>query len=624
VTDWRQGDPEGFIGCSSVADRPVDAEGGVNGFPLRRALILAGVALTTLGLSYRVVDLQLTHREFLQSQGDARHLRVVTVPAHRGKILDRNGEPLAISTPVDSIWANPKELILQKGKWSELALILGLDPKRLARLVRSRKSREFLYLRRHVTPELAEQVKDLGVRGVYLRREYRRYYPSGEATAHVVGFTDIDDKGREGLELAYEQKLRGVPGAKRVVRDRLGRIVEEVELIQPARAGNVLRLSIDARIQYQAYRALLKAINKHKARAGSAVVLDVTSGDVLAMVNQPSYNPNNGADRVSSRFRNRAVTDVFEPGSTIKPFTIGAALEAGRFRPDSRFDTAPGFMKVGRHTIKDVRNYGEIDLATVIKKSSNVGAAQVALALDPRQLWQTFSKVGFGLSTATGFPGESNGVLTHFFKWGEIERTTLSYGYGLSVTTLQLAQAYAVIASGGLLPQVSFVRREEYPSRVRVMSAESTRHLRWMLETVVGPGGTGRRAGVPGYRIGGKTGTVRKASVGGYAQDRYLALFAGIAPLSNPRLVSVVMIDEPGADAYYGGQVAAPVFSDIMAASLRTLGIPPDDSRVVKQRVVLGYNLPAPSPASGAERPQASRRVDFRSSSPGAIGAIVQ
>lgn len=610
--------------CGDVAgaiEQPAGGHDQTNSLSLRRALILGGVALTTLGLMYRVVDLQLTHRDFLQSQGDARHLRVVAVPAHRGKILDRNGEALAISTPVDSIWANPKELMRQQSKWPELALALGLDKQRMARLVRGRKSREFLYLRRHVAPDLAQKVKGLGITGVYLRREYRRYYPWGEATAHVVGFTDIDDKGREGIELAYEKEVRGVPGAKRVVRDRLGRVVEEVELIQPARDGNALRLSIDARIQYQAYRALLTAIKKHEARAGSAVVLDVVSGEVLAMVNQPSYNPNNGADRVSSRFRNRAVTDVFEPGSTIKPFTVGAALEVGLFRPDSRFDTAPGFMKVGRHTVKDVRNFGEIDLATVIKKSSNVGAVQVALALDARQLWQTFSRVGFGMSTATGFPGESDGVLTHFFQWGDIERTTLSYGYGLSVTALQLAQAYAVIASGGLLPQLSFVHRDEYPARVRVMSADSTRHLRWMLEAVVGPGGTGRLAGVPGYRIGGKTGTVRKAGVGGYSQNRYLSLFAGIAPLTNPRLVSVVVIDEPGGKVYYGGQVAAPVFAEVMAASLRTLGIPPDDSRVVKRRVVLGYALPASSGVTATPPP---RNVHANSVSTGAIGEVVR
>ena len=577
-------------GTGRDTDQQLDAALPSGDFPARRIIVLLILAVATTGLMWRVVDLQLTHHDFLQSQGDARHLRVVSIPAHRGKVLDRNGEALAISTPVDSVWANPRELITQRNQWPQLSQILGLDPQRFARLIESRKRKEFIYLRRHVQPELASQVLALEVRGVHLRREYRRYYPRGEAVAHVVGFTNVDDEGQEGIELAYERSLRGVDGSKRVLRDRIGRVVEDVELLKVARPGKELYLSIDARVQHRAYRALLSAVTRRRARGGSAIVLDVHTGEVIAMVNQPSYNPNNGADRVSARFRNRAVTDVFEPGSTIKPFTIAAALETGRFRPDTRLNTAPGSMKVGRHTIKDVRNHGEIDLATIIKKSSNVGAAKVALSLEPKELWQTFSRVGFGNNTGTRFPGESEGVLTHFFNWGEIERTTLSFGYGLSVTTLQLAQAYAVLANGGLLPRVSFLRVDDPPEKVRVVSAETSRHLRWMLEAVVGAGGTGRRAQVPGYRVGGKTGTVRKSIVGGYSEDRYLAIFAGMAPLSDPRYVAVVIIDEPSGAEYYGGQVAAPVFAKVMGAALRTFGVAPDDRRVVDKRIALGLS----------------------------------
>ncbi len=560
----------------------------------RRLVVRMLLIAVTGGLLWRVVDLQHTEKAFLIGQGDARHLRVMEIPAHRGKILDRNGEPLAISTPVDSVWANPGELVAATNRWSELRQLLGLDLKHLERLLAERRERAFVYLKRHVAPHLAAKVREAGIPGVYLQREYRRYYPLGEVAAHVVGFTDVDDNGQEGIELAFEERLRGVAGARRVLRDRLGRIVEEVESIRAPKAGSDLSLSLDTRIQYLAYRALLGAVQRHKARGGSVVVLEARTGEVLAMVNQPAYNPNNRADRVSARYRNRAVTDVFEPGSTIKPFTIGSALESGLFQVKSTVDTRPGNLKIGKYMVRDLRNYGIIDLTTVIQKSSNVGATRLALALEPRQLWQTFTRVGFGSGTGSGFPGEAEGVLTHYFDWGTIHRATLSFGYGLSVSPLQLAQAYSVIANDGRFVRVSMQRIENPVQGVPVMRRSTARSLRDMLETVVGPNGTAQRARVTGYRIGGKTGTVKKSISGGYAENRYKAIFAGMAPISEPRLVVVVVVDEPGGEEYYGGQVAAPVYAEIMARTMRVLGVPPDDPNLTGRRVDFG-----PAPANG-------------------------
>jgi cell division protein FtsI (penicillin-binding protein 3) len=445
-----------------------------------------------------------------------------------------------------------------------------------------------VYLKRHVAPQLAGKVEQAGIPGVYLQREYRRYYPLGEVAAHVVGFTDVDDAGQEGMELTFDERLRGISGARRVLRDRLGRIVEEVESIRSPKAGGDLVLSLDRRIQYLAYRALLGAVKRNRARGGSVVVMEARTGEVLAMVNQPAYNPNNRAQRVSSRYRNRAVTDVFEPGSTIKPFTIAAALESGRFDVGSKVDTRPGRFTIGKYTVRDPRNYGVIDLATVIQKSSNVGAARVALALEPRELWQVFTRVGFGSGTGSGFPGEAQGVLKHYFDWGEIHRATLAYGYGLSVSALQLAQAYTVLANDGRFVRTSFQRIDQPVAGIPVMASATARSMRKMLESVVGPGGTASRARVAGYRVGGKTGTVRKSVSGGYAEDRYHAVFAGMAPITQPRLVVVVVIDEPGGKEYYGGQVAAPVYAEIMARTMRVLGVPPDDPSVIKRKADFG------------------------------------
>ncbi|MCP4041353.1 MAG: penicillin-binding protein 2 [Gammaproteobacteria bacterium] len=562
-------------------------EAEIRSYPGRRHTVLV-VFLAVAGLLlWRGLDLTLTRKDFLQHQGDARFLRVVDVPAHRGMILDRHGEPLAASTPIDSVWANPGELAGARDRWPDLAQILDLHTEQIHRLIATRIGREFVYLKRHVAPELADRVQAMKIPGVALQREYRRYYPAAEVAAHVVGFTNVDDVGQEGIELVYNQWLQGTSGSKRVIRDRLGRVVEDVENIRTSQPGKDLTLSLDRRVQHLAYRELKMAVKKHRAKSGSVVVLDAGSGEVLAMVNQPAYNPNNRTDRIGERFRNRAVTDVFEPGSTVKPFTIAAALETGRFQPGTSVDTTPGLVKVGRHTIRDPRNYGVIDVSAVIMKSSNVGAAKIALALSRQNLWQLFDKVGFGAETGSEFPGESTGILTDFGSWGEVHRATLSFGYGLSVTALQLARAYSVIAADGILRPASFMRIDQPEEGERVFSSRTAWQVRRMLENVLGQGGTGTRGRVAGYRVAGKTGTVRKSTVGGYATDRYMAVFAGMAPASRPEVVIAVVINEPGGKEYYGGQVAAPLFSQVMAGTLRILGIIPDDLKGINRRIAM-------------------------------------
>ena len=554
------------------------------GFRGRRWFLTACAAGLAAGLVWRAVDLQLDHNAFIRHEGNARHLRTAVIPAHRGMLLDRNGEPLAASTPVASVGVDPQEIGDSRDRWPELERTLALAPGTIGQLVEERGARKFVYLRRQVDPPTAEAAGALEIPGVHLQREYRRYYPMGEAAGHVIGFTDIDDVGQEGLELAFDDVLSGENGAKRVIIDGLGRIVENVERVRPAYPGRDLVLSIDRRIQFLAYRALLRAVRHHRARAGSAVVLDVRTGEVLAIANQPSFNPNNRMDRSSRRFRNRAVTDLLEPGSTVKPFTVAAALDAGIVRPDSILDTRPGFMKVGRYRVSDFRNYGILDVRGVVKKSSNVGAAKLGLALSPRDLWRTFDRAGFGTETGSGFPGEAPGTLTDFAGWREAHRVTLSYGYGLAVTPLQLARAYAALGNGGTLPEVGFLRAGGAPPpAVSMTKASVAAEVRRMLEGVVEPDGTGRRARVDGYRVGGKTGTTRKSEAGGYSEGRYHSLFAGLAPMSDPRLSVVVVIDEPGGEAYYGGAVAAPVFSDIVSGTLRVLGVAPDDPEMQRR-----------------------------------------
>lgn len=548
-----------------------------------RWCLVAGVcALLGVTLVARAVDLQVLDSEFLKQQAEVRHVRTLPIEAHRGMLLDRNGEPLAISTPVASIWADPGPLRKVPESWPQLADALGVSEARLRRRIEDSGDREFIWLRRHLTPAHAERVLSLQIPGVAERQEFRRYYPMAEVSGHVLGFTSIDDSGLEGLEKAYDRWLEGRPGRKRVVVDRLGRVIGDLELLRPAEPGRDLELSLDRRMQYLAYRELKAAVARHGARGGSLVVLDSHTGEVYAMVNQPAFNPNDRNDRDSQRMRNRAVTDTFEPGSTVKPLTIAAALESGRFTPDTPILTAPGTLKVAEHTIRDYRDLGQLDLTGVLRLSSNVGASRIALSMDDRELWEVYSAVGMGQGTGSGFPGEASGRLPPLRDWSKVGKATMAFGYGISMSPLQLARAYAAIAADGVMPDITFRRIDGTPPGTggRVMSASTADELRRMLQEVISIDGTGTRAAISGYRVGGKTGTVHKAVAGGYASDRYQAVFAGFAPASDPRLVAVVVIDEPAGEEFYGGQVAAPVFARVMAGALRLLDVRPDDIAV--------------------------------------------
>jgi cell division protein FtsI (penicillin-binding protein 3) len=545
-------------------------------FQLRWGFACALLVVLGLVLVGRAVHLQVFDKGFLISQADARHLRTAKISANRGVISDRNGQPLAASMPVDSLWVSPQELAQEPEHIRELAESLGLDPAALARQIARNAEKDFMYLQRHMNPADARPILDRGIPGVHVLREYRRYYPAGEIAGHLLGFTNVDDEGQEGMELAFDEWLRGRPGKKMVLRDRLGRVIEDVERLEPPNPGRTVAASIDLRIQYLAYRELKAAVQHNRALSASAVVLDAETGEVLAMVNQPSYNPNDRSQISPSRFRNRAITDLVEPGSSLKPLVVAAALESGQWRPDSRVDTSPGMIQVGNKVIEDKHNLGMIDLTTLLARSSNVGATKVAMSLPSEQLWTVLSRFGLGKPTASGFPGESAGLLSHYENWRPIAKATLAYGYGLSVTPLQLAQCYAVLAAGGIMRPVSLVRVERAPIGRRVISASSARAVVDMLEHVVSAEGTGIRAAVAGYRVAGKTGTARKYAVGGYSQERYTAVFAGVAPVSSPRLAVIVIVDEPSAGVYYGGDVAAPVFSKIVEGAMRIMAIPPD------------------------------------------------
>ncbi len=545
-------------------------------FAARIGVLMVCFAAVAVVLVARSVQLQVFNREFLNQQADARHLRIEKIMAHRGAIVDRNGEPLAISTPVDSVWVNPREFAPAVDRVPELAEALGLEPEQLMRRITRSMDREFVYLRRHLSPEQAQRALALRLPGINVLREYRRYYPAGEVTGHLVGFTNVDDRGQEGLELAFNHWLSGEPGAKRVLKDRFGRPVENVESIRPPHPGRDLRTSIDLRVQYLAYRALKAAVQKHRADSGSVVVLDVHTGEVLAMVNQPGYNPNDRSQYTAERYRNRAITDIFEPGSSIKPLIIAAALESGQWQANSMVDTSPGYVIVGPKRIADEHNLGRISLTTLLARSSNVGATKVAMSLEPEQLWRTLTDFGLGSLTASGYPGESAGLLTHFSHWQEISQATLAYGYGVSMTVLQLAQAYAALGNDGWLQPVSLIALDAPRKGHRVVSPDTAHAVVRMLEEVVMPGGTGRKADITGYHVAGKTGTAWKFAAGGYSEDEYVSIFAGLAPASDPRLATVVVIDEPHGNFYYGADVAAPVFADVMSESLRLLAVPPD------------------------------------------------
>ena len=541
----------------------------------RSHLLLAGLLLWFAALAARALYLQGLNNDFLQQKGESRYSRVIEISATRGMILDRNNEPLAISTPVESVAASPADIEITPGQLQRLAALLEIDAGEVQRKLADPR-REFVYLKRQLPPEQAARAVELGIPGVFLQREYRRYYPAGEVMAHLLGFTGVDDNGQEALELAFDGTLAGKRGSRRVIKDRLGRIVEDVESIRQPQEGQTLRLSIDTKIQYLAFRELKAAVTAHRAKAGGIVVLDAASGEVLAMANLPSYNPNNRGRLDPNRARNRAVTDLFEPGSTLKPFTVAAALEAGTVRPESVIQTAPGYMAIGNRTIHDAHPQGALTVAQVIQKSSNIGAAKIALGLPAETLWTLLSRVGFGVPPQSEFPGEVSGRLRAYKTWRPIEQATMSYGHGISVSLLQLARAYTIFATDGELKPVTLLKRDAAVAGTTVIAPATAQAVRKMLEMAVQPGGTAPRAQVTGYRVAGKTGTAHKLNGKGYAPDKYISSFVGFAPASNPRLIVAVMIDEPSAGQHYGGTVAAPVFSQVMAGALRLLGVAPD------------------------------------------------
>jgi cell division protein FtsI (penicillin-binding protein 3) len=554
----------------------VATSAGCIAHPRWRARAVLAMLLMGFGvLTARAVYLQGLHNDFLQQKGESRYSRVIELPATRGMITDRNREALAISTPVESVWASPADVEITPEKMKRLAQLLELDAAEITKKFADTR-REFVYIKRHLPPQEAAKILALDVPGISVQREYRRFYPGSELFAHLIGFTDIDDKGQEGLELAFDEELAGKSGGRRVIKDRLGHIVEDVESIRTPQQGRDIALSIDARIQHLAYRELKNAVALHQAKAGGIVVLDVRTGEVLAMANLPSYNPNNRGKLDPRRTRNRSVTDVFEPGSTLKPFTVAAAIESGLFKPDSIVQTGSGELVIGGATIHDAHRAGALTVAQVIQKSSNVGAAKIALAMPAERLWDIFSKVGFGTQPHSGYPGEVTGKLRAYASWRPIEQATMAYGHGISLSLLQLARAYLVFCGDGETRPVTLVKLDTPAEATRVISAETALQVRKMLELVVQPGGTAPRAQIAGYRVGGKTGTAHKLDGAAYAPDKYVASFVGLAPVSAPRLIVAVMLDEPGAGQYYGGTVAAPVFSSVMAGALRLLGVKPD------------------------------------------------
>lgn len=514
--------------------------------------------------------------KFLQDQGQARTLRTETINANRGVITDRNGEPLAVSTPVLSIAGNPRLLVDTPEQWPAIAKAVGMSSQDFAALIKRYSSREFVYLRRHLPPAQAQEILDQNLPGIFSLREYQRFYPAGEVTAHLVGFTNIDDVGQEGIELAYENWLRGTPGAKQVMKDRRGRTIEEVRLINSARPGKDLALSIDLRLQYMAYRALKEAVTRHNAVGGSVVILDVETGEVLAMVNQPSFNPNNRRSVAPAAVRNRAMTDLFEPGSSVKPLTILAALESGKYTPHTPIDTSPGHIRVPGMIFYDPGNYGLIDVTTVITKSSNVGTTRIVLDLDPDDVHEMFFRLGLGQSTGSGFPGEAAGDLPNRSPWSAVERANFAFGYGLQVTTVQLAAAFGVIANDGVKQPVSLLRKSSNEAGRAVLNRQHARQVLAMMETVTEPGGTGTRARLASYTAAGKTGTARKLVGGEYSFEAAYSVFAGVAPARDPRIAVAVMIDEARAGESGGGRVAAPIFAEVAEGALRILQVAPD------------------------------------------------
>lgn len=538
-------------------------------------LALFGLALAVSG---RIVWLHTVRHDFLAEQGDKRSLRHVEIGAHRGIITDRNGEPLAVSTLMTTLWANPRELMAAREHWPLLAAALNVKPAELAARIEANAARSFMYLERGVTPARGEEVMALAIDGVYQREEFRRYYPAGEVTAHLVGLTDIDENGREGVELAYNEWLAGVPGKRRVVQNRKGQIIADVQVVKNAKAGQQVALSIDLRLQYLAHRELQRTIQEFQARAGSLVMVDVKTGEILALANHPSYNPNNRASYSATSSRNRALVDAFEPGSTVKPFTIAAALDSGRWNPASTVDVGNGQMRIGKYTIRDVSRGGVLDLTNVLKKSSNVGITKIALDIGAEPIAELMQQVGFGVDTGLSFPGESAGRFPVYRRWGAAETATMAYGYGFSVTAAQLAHAYAILGNNGVSVPLSLLRKDRDVDSRQVLNPKTSQVVLEMLRSVVEEeGGGGQRARVPGYHVAGKSGTAKKTQGGGYTKDSYRSLFAGVGPVSDPRIALAIVIDEPSKGGYFGGLVAAPAFSRIMAGSLRLLNVRPDN-----------------------------------------------
>jgi cell division protein FtsI (penicillin-binding protein 3) len=587
-------------------------------FSGRRKVLIFFMMACMVTLVGRAVDLQVLNKKFLKDQGDMRLVDDEPVSAYRGMIKDRNGAPLAISTPVESISINPRELNMddknqlkqlekalrdsqpgvplteaQKAsvlndykrqkllKIAQMEKLLGLPKDKVLNMIKDDTHKQFAYIARQINPDISEQVKALKLIGVYFDREFKRFYPTGGVTAHLIGFTDLDDVGQEGIEAGYEQQLKGVAGSKRVIRDGLRRIIEDVENIKEPVSGKNIELSIDQRIQYLAYRELQAGVNANRAKSASLVVMDARNGEILAAVNQPTFNPNNRKELKESLYRNRALTDIFEPGSTVKPFVAAAALDGGYVRPDTVFYTN-GSYQIGKNVVKDVHNYGALDLMHVLKKSSNIGVSQMALKMPAKYFWGKYKQLGFGSSADAGLKGEASGRLLDYKKWQNFDRATMSFGYGLSVSAVQLARSYTALADDGILHSVSLLKRDEDEKKQQVFSAKTAKTIREMLENVIMKDGTAYEARVDGYTVAGKTGTVKK-SIGrlGYASNSYFSVFAGMAPASDPRLVIVVMIDEPSAGQYYGGLVSAPVFSKVMTGALRLLNVPPDQEETM-------------------------------------------
>lgn len=545
--------------------------------------------------------------KFLQGQGLARTLRTETIPAYRGVISDRYGEPLAMSTPVVSLWANPKQLAVQPEAWSALADALQLNRKKLADKIHRFRNKEFMYLKRQLAPDEAERVLSLAISGVYGQQEYQRFYPAGEVTAHLVGFTNVDDKGQEGVELAYDNWLAGSVGRKQVLKDLSGRVIKEVAQLDTATPGKDIRLSIDLRLQYLAYRELKASVKAHNAESGSMIMLDAKTGEVLAMVNQPSFNPNDRSRLTPKALRNRVMTDQFEPGSTVKPLTIMAALETGRYTPASTIDTHPGYFRVGKKTLLDPVNYGVMDLTKIITKSSQVGLTKVSLDLEPTDIRDLYFRLGLGQTTGTGFPGESIGILPNHSTWQPIVQANFSFGYGLTLNALQLAQAYSVIADQGRKKPVSLLKIDQTPATESVIDKTIANQMVDMLKTVVLPGGTAKRANLDNYVVAGKTGTIHKVGKSGYADNRYTSLFAGFAPADDPKIVAVVVVNEPSRGQYYGGEVAAPVFATVVERGLQLLQVPPDEIKVQQAQSLKKNQVNTPKAVTKVSLPTARK-----------------